>query len=443
MRIAITEKEIFKNLLNEMFNTNIKIINSFCIDSRKIQKDDIFLAIKGKKSDGHDYIEDAIDANASIIFSEKKHKNKNIINVRSTKEVLKKIAVKWINLFNKPIIAITGSSGKTTTKEMVNTIFSSHYKTNCTKDNYNSSIGLPINLFNFSFDADIIILEMGANQPNEINNLCNIVKPTYSIITNIQNAHIGNFKSINELIETKSAIFNNKKDRGYIFENSDDKNILKVSKNIKNKISFGFNNKNVDFFGLIKYKNAKINFYINDKEIFNQNLNQIMAKNMLVAYSVASTYGIKHQIIVKELQKFNFISGRGNQIIKNDLLLIDDTYNASLESFIIGVDSFLAMESKGNKILVIGDMNELGTKNDEFHYKLGKHINQKLPNIVLALGVSIKKTISKISNKKIYAKHFDTKKLLLDKLKNTAKKGDAIYFKASRSMNFEKIINQL
>ena len=164
---------------------------------------------------------------------------------------------------------------------------------------------------------------------------------------------------------------------------------------------------------------------------------------MLVAYSVASTYGIDHQIIINRLKKFNFISGRGNQIIKNDLLLINDTYNASLESFIIGIDSFLAMKSKGNKILVIGDMGELGSKNDEYHYKLGNHINQKLPNIVLGLGASIKKTISKISNKKIYVKHFDTKNLLLNKLKNTAKKGDAIYFKASRSMNFEKIINQL
>ena len=247
MRIAIKEKESFKTLINKMFNTNVKTINSFCIDSRQIQKNDIFLAIKGNNLDGHDFIEDAINAKASIIFSEKKYKNKKIINVNSTKEVLKNVAIKWINLFNKPIIAITGSNGKTTTKEMINSIFSSIYKTNCTKDNYNSSIGLPINLFNFSFDADIIILEMGANLPNEINNLCNIVKPTYSIITNIHNAHIGNFKSINELIKTKSAIFNNKKDNGYIFENSDDENILKISKEIKNKISFGFNNKNVDF----------------------------------------------------------------------------------------------------------------------------------------------------------------------------------------------------
>ena len=443
MRIAIKEKELFKTLINKMFNTNIRTINSFCVDSRQIQKNDIFLAIKGNNSDGHDFIEDAINAKASIIFSEKKYKNKKIINVHSTKEALINLAIKWINLFNKPIIAITGSNGKTTTKEMVNSIFSSIYKTNCTKGNYNSSIGLPINLFNFSFDADVIILEMGANQPNEINNLCNIVKPTYSIITNIQNAHIGNFKSLNELIKTKSAIFINKKDNGYIFENSDDKNILKISKKIKNKISFGFNNKNVDFFGLIKYKNNKIHFYINDKEIFNSKLNLIMAKNMLVAYSVASTYGIDHQIIINRLKKFNFISGRGNQIIRNGILIIDDTYNASLESFILGIDSFLALSSKRNKILVIGDMKELGSKNDEYHYKLGKHINEKLPNIVLGVGSSIKKTISKISNTKIYVKHFKTKILLLDKLKNKVQKGDAIYFKASRSMNFEKIINQL
>ena len=296
---------------------------------------------------------------------------------------------------------------------MINAIFSSIYKTNCTKDNYNSSIGLPINLFNFSFDADVIILEMGANQPNEINNLCNIVKPNYSIITNIQNAHIGNFKSIDELIQTKSAIFNNKRNNGYIFENLDDKNILKISKEIKNKISFGFSNKKVNFFGLIKYKNNKMHFYINDKEIFNSKLNLIMAKNMLVAYSVASTYGIDHQTIINVLQKFDFISGRGNQIIRNGILMIDDTYNASLESFIIGIDSFFELNSKRNKILVIGDMKELGSKNDEYHYKLGKHINKKLPNLVLGVGKSIKKTISQISNTKIYVKHFETKNFII------------------------------
>ena len=444
MRISIKEKELFKNLIKKNFNLGISHVDSFCTDSRKIQKHDIFMPIKGHNVDSHKFIPDVIKKEASIIFSETEFNNNSIIKVNSTKKTLKKISSQWIKFFKAPIIAITGSNGKTTTKEMLNQIFSYKYKTNYTIGNYNSSVGLPVNLFNFSLDADIIILEMGANKPNEIEYLCNIAQPDYSIITNIQNAHIGNFSSINELLDTKSSIFKNTSVNGLIFQNTDDTNISRVCKKFSNKkIKYGFNNKKVDFWGEIKIIHDKIHFYINNKRILNKKLNKFMAKNMLAAYSIAYTYGINHEIIIEAFKNFDFLDGRGNQIYKNGYLLINDTYNANLESFKIGIESFMKIKCKGKKFLVIGDMKELGSKNDEYHFELGKYINIQKPTIVLGVGESIKITIDQINNNQIHCNHFTKNDKLINYLKKELNRGDAIYIKASRSMMFESIINKL
>ena len=159
MRIKIKEKKLYKELINKNFGIKLNKINSFCTDSREIKPYDIFLSIKGKNVDSHKFIHDILQKKPSIIFSEIDFNNKNIIKVKSTKETLKNISIQWMKNFKNPIIGITGSNGKTTTKEMLNKIFSYKYNTNCTTGNFNSSIGLPINLFNFSLDAKITILD--------------------------------------------------------------------------------------------------------------------------------------------------------------------------------------------------------------------------------------------------------------------------------------------
>ena len=445
MRIQIKEKKLFQQLIKKNFDFDINInkINSLCTDSRHIEKDDIFIPIKGSNVDGHHFINDVIKKGASIIFSESSSQYDGSIKVQSTKKILKELSTQWINNFKKPIIAITGSNGKTTTKEMVKKIFQSTHKVNYTIGNYNSSIGLPVSLFNFSLSKEPIILEMGANSPGEIDYLCQIAKPDYSLITNIQNAHIGNFKSIKDLIKTKGAIFDQTNDNGLIFENSDDQNISDICKKFSNKIRFGFKNKQVDFFGSINFNNNKTSFYINGNKINNSNINKIMAKNMLAAYSIAGAYGISDKIIIDTLKDFNFLSGRGNHIYKNGYLIINDTYNANPDSFKIGIDSFLSINCKGRKILIIGDMKELGDKTISHHSELGQYINNKKIDFVFGVGKDIEITINQINNSQIYCKHFIEKQDLLDFLNIELKKEDIIYLKASRSMSFEKIIDAL
>lgn len=444
MRIEIKEKELFSKLINEKFDLKINSskIESICTDSRLLQKNDIYIPIKGVTHDGHDFITEDLKNKSLITFSEKSNIN-DTINVFSTKTLLKELSKEWLTNFKKPIIALTGSNGKTSTKEILKNIFKSKNKVNSTIGNYNSTIGLPMNLFNFSLNSYPQIIEMGANQKNEIDYLCQIAKPDYSLITNIQNAHIGNFNSMNDLVETKTSIFKNTNDSGYIFENNDDIQIAEYCKNISNKIQFGFKNSKLDFFGDYKVNSSIPILYINGKRIFNKDLNSIMAKNMLSAYSIASVYGISDTNIIEALANFKFPKGRGNKVYKDGFCIIDDSYNANLDSFKIGIDNFLLNKSNGKKIIIIGDMKELGDKSVDHHLKLGEFIAKKNIDYVLGYGKYIEHTINAITNDTIFTKVFKNYGEITDFLKRQICEGDFLYFKASRSLKFENIIREL
>ena len=443
MRIKIKEKDLFKKIIKRNFNSEIKNIDSICLDSRLLEKNDIFLPIRGKKFDPHNFLPDILKKNPALVFSEKKINDERVVLINSSKNTLLKLAKEWMSFFNIPIIAITGSNGKTTTKEMLVEIFKSKYKINYSKGNYNSLIGLPVNVFEFSLDADYTIVEMGASKPNEINELCKIIKPNFSLITNIHEAHIGNFNSFDDLVKTKTAIFKNTDINGLIFENFDDINIKNFCKKIKNRISFSFKNKNVDFYGLWKNEQGKNIFYINDQRIYNQNINEIMAKNIIACYAIASSKGISHNQIIDAIKRFAFLQGRGQIIKRNGYLIIDDTYNANYESFKAGIKSFMKLSHKGRKILVIGDMKELGKKAKDSHIHLGNYINDKSPDIVYSFGELISYTSKQLFDSKINTRHFNKISKMIKDIKLNLIKGDAIYFKASRSLEFEKIINTI
>ncbi len=443
MRIKIKEKDLFKKIIKRNFNREIKNIDSICLDSRLLEKNDIFLPIRGKKFDPHNFLPDILKKNPALVFSEKKINDERVVLINSSKNTLLKLAKEWMSFFNIPIIAITGSNGKTTTKEMLVEIFKSKYKINYSKGNYNSLIGLPVNVFEFSLDADYTIVEMGASKPNEINELCKIIKPDFSLITNIHEAHIGNFNSFDDLVKTKTAIFKNTDINGLIFENFDDINIKNFCKKIKNRISFSFKNKNVDFYGLWKNEQGKNIFYINDQRIYNQNINEIMAKNIIACYAIASSKGISHNQIIDAIKRFTFLQGRGQIIKRNGYLIIDDTYNANYESFKAGIKSFMKLSHKGRKILVIGDMKELGKKAKDSHIHLGNYINDKSPDIVYSFGELISYTSKQLFDSKINTRHFNKISKMIKDIKLNLIKGDAIYFKASRSLEFDKIINAL
>ena len=437
MRISIKEKESFKNLINKMFNTNIKTINSFCIDSRQLQKNDIFLAIKGNNSDGHDFIEDAINAKASMIFSEKNYKNKKIINVRSTKEVLKNLAYNWINLFNKPIIAITGSNGKTTTKELLYHIMNKKFSCSKTIGNFNSTIGLPITFLNSKLNDDYCILEYGASKPDEIEYLCNIIRPDLSYVTNVSYSHIANFESLKQLNETKLYLYSATKKTGKCFINTD---LIKINKDTlkSSYLEYSINNHSKLKCDFIPLKKQLI---INDVTIQIPDQLGHLKENILGVYMIAYYLGIENKEIINSINSFDLPRGRGNIVKYNEFSLLDDSYNANPSSFKIAIKRLNNINVKGKKILVVADMLELGSIARDEHENIARLINNTNIDIIITYG-NLSEITQKYISKKKYSKHYNNKNKMKIEINNLICENDIIYLKGSRSMGLEYIYKE-
>ena len=233
MRIQIKDKKNFIIMFNDLFKNNqINDINGVSIDSRKIHENDIYIPIKGENFDGHDYINQAIDLGAIKCFSE--IDIDNTIKIDSSINLIKKISKEWSKRSNHIIIGITGSNGKTTTKELLFSILNENNSCYKSIGNYNSSIGLPISYLSSSKDDKFCIIEYGASKPDEIKKLCQIIKPNISLITNVSNAHIKNYKSTSDIYNTKKAIFECLKNDDIAFVNLDDDYIKKRYEEIQN-----------------------------------------------------------------------------------------------------------------------------------------------------------------------------------------------------------------
>ena len=433
MRIEITDKSNFINMLNQMYSdVNIENINGVTIDSRKVMENDIFIPIKGENYNGHDFIKKALSKGA-ICFSEKKINKKNIIHIESSLNEINTICKKWKDLSKAKIIGITGSNGKTTTKDLLYNIFSKKYSCSKTIGNFNSSIGFPISFLSTNLNDDFCILEYGASKPNEIKKLCEIINPDFSYITNISKAHIENFSSTNELFNTKMDLYRSTKNEGICFINSD--NISITKEKIKNTLTYSLKKNYTTIFS--KKKNMYY-FKINDEKIYIPlHLNHIY-ENILAACIISKKFKIELNDIIDSINKFNLPVGRGNIIDFSDYKLIDDSYNSNPASMISAIKRINGISIKGKKILIFGDMLELGEDSIKEHIKIAEAINQSTIDIVLTFG-DISKNIADSISKSKYSKHYIERKKLKIELNNLICKNDMIYVKGSRGMKLERI----
>ena len=423
MRINIKNKNTFINLFNRLYGNNrINTINGLTIDSRKIKEGDIYFPIRGENFDGHDFINISLKDGAIIAFSELKNKNRKVINTKSVKNEIYKLCIEWQKLSKSKVIGITGSNGKTTSKNLIYNIFQNQFNCSKTSGNYNSTIGLPLTFLSTSLNDDYCILEYGASKPNEIKKLCEIVKPYYSFITNISNAHIENYNSFNEIYDTKVAIYKNTHTDGIAFINND--YVFLSDKQINcNSIFFNFSK---------KLNNTII------KEIKIPN-HLIYLKNLIQSAAIISkTLKIPDNIINYSIKCFNLPNGRGNIIKYKNYNIINDSYNSNPKSMQLAIDRFDSMHAKGKKIIIIGDMLELGKNEFIEHKKLSKLINKSNIDIVLTIGYLSKHTNKDINQSK-YSKHFSNINNLRIELNNLACNDDLVYLKGSRSMQLERI----
>ena len=422
-------------------------IKNISTDTRTIKKDSLFIAIKGDKFDGNDFVEEAFEKGASLAIVDNKKLlkigNTNIVYVKNTIRALKKISENILKKYDGNVIAITGSNGKTTT---TNIIANSLNNTSKTIGNYNNEIGMPLSIINASPKSKNIIIEIGAAKAGDIDYLSKILNPFIGVITNIGNSHLETLKNINGVLKVKSEIVNNIKKGGYLIVPNENKKHLSYWKLIRDDIniySFGMT-KSADFFASdIRVKKEGMHFKISSK---------LIDKDIQIKTSLEGEHNIKnilssfviHYCLDNNINNFA-LKLNSNKIknvrqIKSKWLkgstLIDDTYNANPDSSKKSID--LLSKYKKNTILVIGDMLELGKYKKKLHKELGEYAKANGINIVLGFGELTKETIKAFGKKGIF---FDNEESLKSYLIKNITSKDVILIKGSRGMKMERFIN--
>ena len=429
---------IFKSALGISLDVEFKGVTT---DSREVQKGDLYIAISGERVNGHSFLKEVFDngAIAALVSKSFDQIDGYQILVEDTVSAIGKVSTLWREQFNFPIIGITGSNGKTSTKELLKHILSAKFDVHATEGNYNTSIGLPLTLLQLTSFHGASILEMGANQPGDIKELCKITNPTHGLITNVAPAHLEGFGSIENIAKTKGALFESLSE-GVSFVNITDNQVSKL-KIFGDRVTFGLT-PDCDYPADLHHEeDSTITLTINAQEIPTNSTNLSFAKNVIAASAIAQELGLGWDTIIDRIK--TFIPPKGRCEVKNNgkITVIDDTYNANLESTIAAIDYLKAFSGNGQRIFVFGDMLELGASSIEQHKTIGEKCNDSKIDAVLTFG---KETIATDGALLIdYHRHYNHKEDLLNTLSQIAKDGDKVLVKGSRGMKMETIVEML
>ncbi len=378
------KKKILNNLTRER---NLYKYSGVSIDSKTIKKKNMFIALKGNRNDGHDFTSEALRRGASFCVISKKKKISNSILVKNTHIFLKNLGEATRSNFNGKIIGITGSSGKTSLKNLIGETLSKYKKTYYSPKSYNNKYGVPLSLSNLDTTHKFGVFEIGMSKKGEVNTLSKLVKPNIGIITNIGEAHIENFKDINGIAKAKAEIINNIIQNGTLILKYDD-NFCNLFKNIAKKkklkvITFGFSKKSdiylISSKVINKFNNLKIKIF--KKEILLKSKN-LKVENILATLAVLSVLRLNSFKFLKNVKKMQAPSGRGMvhkiKRYNKSFTLVDESYNANPQSVKKAIANFSEMKIPINKkkYLLLGDMLELGKKSIFFHREMSKMINK-------------------------------------------------------------------
>lgn len=434
------------------------ICKKYSKDTRTIKPGDCYIGIKGEAFDGNLFWEKALENGADTVviqgveFTEQdktKWKNKNIIKVQDTMEALYSIARAKRELYDIPVIAITGSVGKTSTKDIVANVVSQKYKTLKTQGNHNNNIGLPFTVLELE-DEEAMVIEMGMNHFGEISVLTSIAKPTICVITNIGTSHIGNLGSRENILKAKLEILEGCKNPKVVINNDNDL-LHKWYEENKEKIeihTYGINNSSDVIAEKIELGEEKSKFVVKtSSEKVNIDVpvgGEHFVYNALCGFMVGKVLGLTAKEIQNGISKFELTKKRMDiRVLKNGATLINDSYNASYESMKASL-KYLSSRTDLRKIAVLGDMLELGDFSKELHEKVGEEVANDNIDVLICRGEFAKNIISKANkNKKTQCILLQNNEEILSKLQEILKEGDGVLIKASNGMKFYEICQKL
>ena len=351
--------------------------NSVSIDTRKIENNSMFFAIKGERFDANTFAEEALKKGASFVIIDNQDYfiDERTILVEDSLRALQELSKFHRNYLKLPIVALTGSNGKTTTKELINVVLSKKYNTKATVGNLNNHIGVPLTLLSFTSKTEIGIVEMGANHQKEIEFLCEITQPDFGYITNFGKAHLEGFGGTEGVIKGKSEMYqflseNNK----FVFVNLDD--VIQREKTDKNlRITFSQTDKNASVLINEIKANPFVEITYDGIKVKSNLIGLYNANNINAAITIGKYFEVSNEEIKEAIESYIPENNRSQMLVKNSNEIILDAYNANPSSMEVAINNFLQLE-KGNKIAVLGDMFELGEESFEEH----KHIVSLLEN---------------------------------------------------------------
>lgn len=433
---------------------------NFCTDTRKILENDVYVGLKGENFNGNEYYEEALKKGAKVaivsgieIPKEKleQYKDKTIIEVDDSLIAFGKIAEYKRSLYNIPVIQVTGSVGKTSTRDIIANVIRTKYKTLQTEGNLNNHIGLPTTILKLK-DHEALVVESGMNHLGEISYLGKITKPTIAVITNVGTAHIGLLGSRENILKAKLEILENLKPEGTIVINNDNDMLNKWAKEDKvyKKYTFGIDEKSDVMAYNIKIGNnsSTYNVKINNEE-YTVNVpisGKHFVYNSLCAIAVGNLLGISPENIIKGIETFSLTKNRMEVVkIKDNVTVINDAYNASYDSMKPALE-YLSELPTNRKIAVLGDMFELGEFSEEIHRKVGIEVVTHKIDILVTVG----KLAKYIAEEAKYLRMPEENIISLETTEEASKylnkilqKDDAVLLKAAHGMHFSEIFKSI
>ena len=425
--------------------------SSVVIDSRQVTKNSIFIAVRGERVDGHSFISEVFQKKALAVICQQLPPEAEgpCILVEDTLKALRLLAGFYRRSLNICVIGITGSVGKTSTKEFIAGVLSARYRVWKTLGNFNNEIGLPLTILGIREHHELAVLEMGISDFGEMHRLSEIAAPDYCVLTNIGQCHLENLKDRDGVLKAKSEIFDYLNPEGRIYINGDDDKLITLKEKwkdrlvtfgrgkdndlrVENEVSGGLLGTVCDITGKIQIDKVKIGIP-----------GEHMVLNALAATAVALELGLNREEILIGMTKVERVSGRSNVVVLDECLMIDDCYNANPVSMKAAID--LLQWSKGRRIAILGDMFELGDKEEELHYGIGVYAADKVDVLICIGSLSRQLYCGALEHKREGMKihYLETKEGLYEYIKKIKQPQDTFLIKASHGMGFSEIVSEM
>lgn len=438
----MTVKNIIKICNGKLLCGDENIVcENFSKDTRTINFGDVYVGIKGENFDGNLFYKDAIKNGASVCILDNEdvvdEKFGTIIIVNDSILALGALASYKRDLYDIPVIAVTGSVGKTSVKDMIHEVLKMKYNVLCTKENFNNNIGVPLTILGLK-NHEALIVEMGMNHMKELSYLSKIAKPTMAVITNVGTAHIGNLGSRENILKAKLEVLDGM-NGGKLFINNDNDMLQKVQ--YDNLVTVGIENKS-DFMATnIKEDAFSSQFKINNDDIKLNVGSNAFIYNALFAYAVGESLNVPKNNIEIALKSFKLSPHRLEKFETKKYTIIDDTYNASLDS----VKNSLGLLSKilGRKVFIFADILEADGFTKEIHEDVAESIIENKIDVTICVGNQSKYTYEKLKTNNIETYYFENNNDLINNLNSILKEKDTILIKGSHSMKLIEVVNYL